>query len=163
MDFDGDIRLIDVAPSHEILDFDYSTIQWTTGIRNFVAHPETYSLAFIETAIGLEHCNTDHPLYDLIVAESKKLEDKLEKTTVLATMLMVPSGKSNIAHVDIDLFKYTHRCHLAVQTSDEALMIVENNEYNFPKGKWIELNNMKTHQVVNNSDVDRIHIIIDLK
>lgn len=56
---------------------------------------------------------------------------------------------------------YNQRLHIPIETNEEVSFIVGGERKNLPKGSIFEVNNQKTHSVINNSNEDRIHLIVD--
>lgn len=65
-------------------------------------------------------------------------------------------------HVDNgELFETSHRIHIPLITNEFVDFYIDNKKYNFSEGEVVEINNSKCHYVKNNSNCDRIHLIID--
>jgi hypothetical protein len=65
-------------------------------------------------------------------------------------------------HVDrARSFHLGHRIHVPITTSAGVRFIIEGRPYKFEVGKAYELNNQKTHSVMNMSKEDRITFIFD--
>ena len=60
------------------------------------------------------------------------------------------------------LLHYSRRVHIPLITSKEITFTVMNNEIHMQEGGWYEINNQLPHSVSNKSDVDRIHMIVDI-
>lgn len=54
-----------------------------------------------------------------------------------------------------------HRVHIPLVTSDKTSFTVGDESKNMQEGEIWEINNRRDHSVVNNSDQNRIHLIID--
>ena len=54
-----------------------------------------------------------------------------------------------------------HRIHLPLITNDEVIFDVGESSMKMAEGELWEINNRREHAVANNSDNDRIHIILD--
>ena len=75
--------------------------------------------------------------------------------------LVPPKGKIH-EHYDIGLnFSLSHRLHLPIITNDDAFLYIDNKRFNLKVNQLVEVNNKQMHFVENNSDYDRIHLIID--
>ena len=75
--------------------------------------------------------------------------------------LVPPKGKIN-EHYDTGLnFSLSHRLHLPIITNDDAFLYIDNKRFNLKVNQLVEVNNKQMHFVENNSDYDRIHLIID--
>ena len=67
-------------------------------------------------------------------------------------------------HVDSGLsLEICKRTHIPLITNDKVKFIVGDEEKYMKVGEIWEINNQNTHSVVNDSDYDRIHFIIDYR
>jgi len=65
-------------------------------------------------------------------------------------------------HVDsLKSFHMGHRIHVPITTNASVRFMIEGKPYRFEVGKVYELNNQKTHSVMNMSKDDRISFIFD--
>ena len=65
-------------------------------------------------------------------------------------------------HVDsLKSFHMGHRIHVPITTNASVRFMIEGKPYQFEVGKVYELNNQKTHSVMNMSQDDRISFIFD--
>ena len=55
-----------------------------------------------------------------------------------------------------------NKVHIPIRTSPDVLFSVEDVDYHMPIGRATELNNLKRHAVHNRSDIDRIHLIMEM-
>lgn len=65
-------------------------------------------------------------------------------------------------HEDYFNLLLTHRVHFVIQSNDSCIFTIDGQETIFPEGTCFELNNSKTHSVINNGEQDRIHLICDI-
>ena len=71
------------------------------------------------------------------------------------------AGRIN-PHVDSQKsFHMGHRIHVPITTSAAVRFTIDGKPFQFEVGKAYELNNQKTHSVMNRSKVDRISFIFD--
>jgi len=73
-------------------------------------------------------------------------------------------GGEILPHIDSGLgFVFSHRIHIPLITNENVIFKIDNEKFYFPAGYAYEINNTKTHSVVNNNDLsyNRIHIILD--
>lgn len=76
----------------------------------------------------------------------------------------LPAGKQIYKHKDsFEVFKYSHRIHVPIITSEDCLFTVDDQTMSIQKGKATEINNLTWHSVENKSNIDRIHLIFDIK
>ena len=54
-----------------------------------------------------------------------------------------------------------HRIHIPITTNDRVRFIIDGRPYRFEVGNVYEINNLKTHSVINAGKDDRIHFIFD--
>lgn len=105
-------------------------------------------------------------LFNLFEPELKEIYDLIESFypgqpyRVMITEL--PANKNIDEHVDLGYhLENTHRIHLCIKTNDEVIFIVDDEKLNMKNGLLFELNNQKFHAVFNNSNENRLHLIID--
>ena len=66
-------------------------------------------------------------------------------------------------HVDGgDYLDVVRRNHIPIITNSNVFFCFDEEKINMKEGEIWEINNMKNHSVINNSDFDRIHLIIDV-
>jgi hypothetical protein len=102
-------------------------------------------------------------LYNLIKPIISDLETRLggKVGRVLFTKLL---AKSSIPqHQDNGYYlNSVHRCHIPIITNEKIMFTVGDQTINMKHGICIEINNDITHGVINDSDRDRVHLIIDI-
>jgi len=75
---------------------------------------------------------------------------------------IIPKGQKINSHKDFgELFETSHRIHIPLITNDKVNFFIDRRNYNFKVGEVVEINNLKFHSVENDSEYDRIHLIID--
>jgi hypothetical protein len=57
--------------------------------------------------------------------------------------------------------KWPHKIHVPLVTNDQVTFFVDGTGYHFVEGEAVEVNNMATHAVTNQSQRDRIHLIFE--
>ena len=163
-------KILNLKPESEILDFDYDTIDWslfTERQKTFSQHVETVTFPFITSAFKLSdktiHLNTNHPLYPVVIKEVSKLEEFYDAKARIAVLAgVLPNGKIS-AHRDMsELFQYAHRVHLPLVTDENSKFCIDDKEYHFSFGNWYEIDNTRIHSVSNNSNLIRVHLLVDL-
>ena len=55
------------------------------------------------------------------------------------------------------------RVHYAVKTNKDSFLVIDRKKYHVPEGKFSSFSTSALHSAENNSDQDRIHIVLDLK
>jgi len=79
-------------------------------------------------------------------------------------LINLPSRSIIGPHVDNQdaYFDLVKRTHLAIISDDEVRFIVGGEDKNIKEGEIFEINNNeKLHEVKNNSEIDRIHLLTD--
>jgi hypothetical protein len=80
--------------------------------------------------------------------------------------IMFPSLKANsqiYKHNDSsEYLEIVRRHHIPIITNSNVFFNIEGGSLNMLEGECWEINNMKEHEVFNNSDKDRIHLMIDI-
>ena len=60
------------------------------------------------------------------------------------------------------LLHYSRRVHIPLVTNPEIMFTVQKTTINMQESQWYEINNQLPHEVDNPTDLDRIHLIIDI-
>ncbi len=77
-------------------------------------------------------------------------------------LLKLPAKKKVLPHCDLGYYlHFLRRIHLPIVTNNNVIFLCNGIEVPMEAGKLIEVNNNVTHSVENNSDIDRIHMVID--
>lgn len=81
-----------------------------------------------------------------------------------AIIANLPAEQSIPAHIDTaPVFKTAHRIHFPIKTNPEVLFSCEDMEINMKEQTFYEISNSNCkHGVVNHSNKDRYHMILDL-
>ena len=75
---------------------------------------------------------------------------------------MLPNSKI-FKHVDGGtLLHYGRRCHIPIVTHPDITFTVFNNSLHMEESGWYEINNTLPHSVSNPTDIERIHLIVDV-
>lgn len=102
-----------------------------------------------------------------VLKEVNKISKDLEKIhggvcSLAMIVKLLPNGDI-IPHKDDNQYLgVVRRHHIPLKTNNKVLFHVDNDSINMKVGECWEINNSKTHYVTNNSDEDRIHLIIDI-
>lgn len=137
----------------------------------FKAHQHTQTL---EIMWDMESLNTNkiskiHPNYYKLNIESilKKLkpiyESNCGKGDFVRILLVKLRANSNITpHSDRwDSLENCNRTHIAIITNPNVTFTIDGEIKHLKEGEIWEIDNSKEHSVDNNSDEDRVHLIID--
>lgn len=74
---------------------------------------------------------------------------------------MAPGGVIQ-PHLDANAAaRWPHKIHLPLQTNDKVIFTIAGEDYHFPVGEAVEVNNMAMHGVANHGTGDRIHLIFE--
>jgi|CXWL01.1.fsa_nt_gi hypothetical protein len=72
------------------------------------------------------------------------------------------AGGEIVEHVDGSIaLRMVHRIHIPIVTNEKVHFIIDGVDYNLKVGEVVEFDNTRYHSVKNDSDQDRIHLIID--
>ena len=172
-------KVIDLAPSKELLDFDFNLItldDWTKNPGLRLKLPfifgEVYTFSILYFAMekwgdplnnSPEPRNTDHPIFNLIMDEVRKLEQFYNATAKIVVLDGIPPGGEIPLHVDKGTVSdLGHRVHLPLTTASGVTFTIGDETLHFEAGKYFEFNNKIPHGVKNDSDIFRIHMVLDL-
>jgi len=136
----------------------------------FKAHQKTFSIML--TDFPLDWNGYGYP------TQTSKYFDKFEPaiSEIISTLetyfngkvgrslfTKLPSRCEISTHVDRGYYlEKSHRCHIPIITNDEVIFRVDNTILNLEKGVCYRIDNNKPHSVINSSDFDRIHLIVDI-
>jgi hypothetical protein len=77
-------------------------------------------------------------------------------------LVNLPAGCVVGKHFDLgEHLVKCRRIHLPIQTDPAVTFTVDSAEFHIELGVLTEINNQKEHSVINNSEVDRIHLMVD--
>ncbi|MFV2031709.1 MAG: aspartyl/asparaginyl beta-hydroxylase domain-containing protein, partial [Gammaproteobacteria bacterium] len=134
----------------------------------FEAHRQTQSLLLIYDDDFRHYKPTYHDLYLQFEDELKPLLDFIAENfqhdgfVVRLIFAKLQGGGKIPIHTDgvYSLLK-CHRIHVPIITNDRAIFMVGGEQKVMRAGEMWEINNATLHAVENQSDEDRIHMIID--
>lgn len=111
----------------------------------------------------IESTVKDEKAFDLIKNIVTYLEDEYVGKSARILLIKLEAGKNVAEHVDGgDYLSTVRRFHIPLATNDSVFYIVNDEKINMSKGECWEINNFKPHSVLNNSEEDRIHLLIDI-
>ena len=136
--------------------------------KTFEAHKETKTIPLIfDTDFRLKY-PTYLKEYEIFKNEFELLKNKLTKIygkgfIIRAILVMLRSNSKIDRHIDTGKsLSICHRIHIPIITNKNVLFEIDNEIKNLKEGEMWEINNSeKIHSVVNNSNTDRIHLIVD--
>ncbi len=101
--------------------------------------------------------------YVLIQPVLDKLKEFYDYVDYVAFLTRLKPGGILNYHADRGEFLETiHRLHLPIKTNEKALYFVEDEWIHWKKGSVYEFDNQRIHNIKNDGDSDRIHLIINL-
>ena len=112
----------------------------------------------------VEILNKLQPILKQIVSDIKKFYryENLKLTAILFSELK--KGGIIPEHSDAGKMLTTHhRIHIPLVSDPAVKFTLDHKDYYLEPGHGYEINNQLTHEVRNESNIDRIHMIIDLK
>ena len=154
-----------------ILDLDETA--WLANERrqkDYEVHRQTRSVVLV-------FC--DGPMHDLEVSKSDGwdllaetavpvMHDIIRRhyapggTIIRAMAASLLSGGRINSHFDShNSFRMSHRIHVPITTNARVRFTIDGRPYRFEVGKAYEINNQKTHSVINSGTEDRITFIFD--
>ena len=112
----------------------------------------------------VETLNKLKPFLDVIISDAKNFYgyENLKLTNIVFTELR--RGGIIPEHSDTGKMLTTHhRIHIPLVSDPAVKFTLDHKDYYLEPGYGYEINNQLTHEVRNESNIDRIHMIIDLK
>ncbi len=98
--------------------------------------------------------------YNYIV---RSMESAFDGKVVRSELVVLKANKKVSPHVDGgQMLNISRRCHIPIFTNDNVFFTVFKNRVNMKPGICYEINNGMPHSVENNSDLDRVHLILDI-
>lgn len=83
-------------------------------------------------------------------------------TVIRAMAAKLLAGGKITPHIDQHpSFRHGHRIHIPITTNPRVRFMIDGRPYQFKIGDAYEINNQKTHSVMNKGDEDRITFIFD--
>ena len=83
-------------------------------------------------------------------------------TIIRAVAAKLLAGGSITPHIDsLESFAHGHRIHIPITTNNLVRFMIDGRPYRFEIGNVYEINNLKTHSVMNAGKEDRISFIFD--
>ena len=83
-------------------------------------------------------------------------------TVIRAMAAKLLAGGKITPHIDQHpSFRHGHRIHIPITTNPRVRFMIDGRPYQFKIGEAYEINNQRTHSVMNKGDEDRITFIFD--
>jgi len=143
----------------------------TSRQKKFEVHKHTqfYSIynAKVDWKLGDAYTVHGREVSDKIISAVEGIVKDLEKihNGIRGQVLLVKllSGMDIAPHKDSgDYLGASRRHHIPIITSQKVRFGVGDEEVEMLSGQCWEINNNRTHYVINNSETDRVHLIIDI-
>lgn len=102
-------------------------------------------------------------LYEIVLPIIKELEERMCGKAARVLLIRLNANKDVTEHVDSgDYLNTVRRFHIAIITNENVFYTVNKEKINMKEGECWEINNRKPHSVDNNSNQDRVHLLIDI-
>lgn len=140
---------------------------WDYRQQMFAVHKSTKSFPFIwsdneDPQMATVLHNQDTALWELVKPIVAFLESRFSGRATKAMLAKLPASKSIAPHVDGAQLQVIHRIHVPLVTAPDVVFTVSGVDYHLPVGMAHELSNTEVHSVQNGSEVDRIHLMVDV-
>lgn len=105
----------------------------------------------------------NNKVWELIDPIVKDLEFFIDGVCGEASFNNLLANKDIYGHYDNGLYyEVMRRFHIPIFTNTETYFVIEKSKVMMSEGQCWEINNAKYHSVHNNSDQNRIHLVIDI-
>lgn len=105
----------------------------------------------------------DKDMYDLVYPIVKELEDRMVGQSARVLLIKLNANSKVFVHKDSgDYLSTVRRFHIPIITNESVFYTVGGEEIHMEEAKCYEINNMKMHSVNNESEFDRVHLLIDI-
>lgn len=162
---------IDVGPFLSAID-NISPEDWnkyTFRQDLFPMHSRTITIPVlydVDYRMGISKKSSFYDIFEESIDHASKVISELtdcECKIIRFIVTNLPATTTVDTHKDTAVsFTIYNRVHIPIVTNDKVLFTVDNETINMPVGEMYEINNGdKLHGVVNSSDEDRLHIILD--
>ena len=155
----------------EVLKLEEEWLKDTSRQELFAAHKATTTVFLTDYALEWELYEPyagsvrepESILYKLVEPIIKDLEQMHNGQVGRVIFPKLKAGKTIDAHIDGgDYLDVSRRHHIPIVTNSKVFFAIDQGLLNMYEGECWEINNMKLHEVVNDSDEDRIHLLIDI-
>ena len=105
----------------------------------------------------------DKDLYTIMLPIINELESRMCGKAARVLLIKLKANKDVTTHVDSgDYLNTVRRFHIPIITNKDVFYTVNNEKIHMEEGDCWEINNRRPHSVDNQSDQDRIHLLIDI-
>jgi hypothetical protein len=136
--------------------------------RKFAVHKDTHSISLIyDSDFRHEHATKrpKHAEFEValrpIVARLAEIYDDRGEIVRCLLARLEPGGVIP-AHVDTGFsLRHSHRVHIPIITHDRVRFIIDGEAVSMREGDIWEINNCRPHEVRNEGEMARVHLIVD--
>ena len=137
--------------------------------NNYEVHKQTRSLVLVFCDGSQPMTVTKEPAWDALAEFAAPLMHGIIErfypkggTIIRAMAANLLAGGRITPHMDTHIsFRISHRIHVPLTTSSRVRFMIDGRPYHLEAGQAYEINNQKSHSVMNNSREDRITFIFD--
>ncbi len=105
----------------------------------------------------------DMDVFNLVVDIVKDLELKFNGVAGRVLLINLSANSDVSEHTDKgDYLSTVKRFHIPIITNESVYYTVNGEQINMKVGECWEINNLKPHSVLNDSDMDRVHLLVDI-
>jgi len=163
---------VDTTPLREVI-LDQDELAWDEDDQrqdDYDVHRQTKSIVMLFASLSWPRVTiTREKGWDRIAEVANPImADILERfyppggTIIRAVAAKLVAGGSITPHIDtLKSFAHGHRIHIPITTNKLVRFMIDGHPYRFEIGHVYEINNQKTHSVVNAGKEDRINFIFD--
>jgi hypothetical protein len=155
----------------EVLKLEEEWLKDTSRQDLFAVHKETVTVFLTDYAFerglhkpyGGSIREPESVLYKLVEPIIKDLEKLHNGRAGRVIFPKLKAGKKIDGHIDNgDYLDVCRRHHIPIVTNDKVFFAIDQELLNMQEGECWEINNMRYHEVTNDGEKDRIHLLIDI-
>jgi len=144
---------------HEQRQKDYEVHRQTQSIVLLFAGVDNWPTIEVLKMPGWDRlANVVVPLMDQIIARWYPPGGRIIRAMIAR---MPPGARIDPHHDAHPSFACGHRIHVPIDTNPRVRFTVDGRPFNLQAGRVYEINNLKTHSVINKGATDRTHLIFD--
>jgi hypothetical protein len=105
----------------------------------------------------------DKDIFNIVYPIVSELEKRMVGVSARVLLIKLNANSNVFVHKDSgDYLSTVRRFHIPIITNEKVSYTVGDETINMPEGSCYEINNLRLHSVDNDSDHDRIHLLIDI-
>jgi hypothetical protein len=105
----------------------------------------------------------DEDIFSLVYPIILELEKRMVGVSARVLLIKLNANSKVFVHKDSgDYLSTVRRFHIPIITNEKVSYTVGGETIHMPEGSCYEINNLRLHSVDNDSDYDRIHLLIDI-